>query len=324
MQNLKTTIPETNHADAVEAPESEGMVGQILSRPMTRRGLLTAVTRSTLAVVATSAGGSLYAANLEPNWVDVTHVAIRLQRLAPEFAGYRLVQISDLHVGDWTTLEHLRSVVATVNALNADLVAVTGDFITHIDWVDRAGLADVLRGLQAKDGVVAVLGNHDHWSDADGVRAIVRAAGLDELENRSRTLRRGSGMLHIAGVDDVWVDRSDLQEALAGIPSQGAVVLLAHEPDFADTVAQSARVDLQLSGHSHGGQVVVPFLGPIQLPFLGRKYHTGLYRVQGAAGGSPQGPALQLYTNRGIGMLSPHVRVGCRPEISVFELGTEA
>jgi uncharacterized protein len=323
MQDAKTTIPETNEAGASGASEPEGMVGQILSRPMTRRGLLTAVTRSTLAVMATSAGGSLYAANLEPNWVDVTHVTMRLQRLAPEFAGYRLVQISDLHVGDWTTLEHLRSVVATVNALNADLVAVTGDFITRMEWVDRAGLTEALRGLQARDGVVAVLGNHDHWSDADGVRAILRAAGLDELENRSRTLRRGGGLLHIAGVDDVWTDRSDLQEALAGIPSQGAVVLLAHEPDFADTVAQAERVDLQLSGHSHGGQVVIPFLGPLQLPMWGRKYHTGLYRVQRATGGSPQGPTLHLYTNRGIGMLSPHVRVGCRPEISVFELGTE-
>jgi predicted MPP superfamily phosphohydrolase len=124
------------------------------------------------------------------------------------------------------------------------------------------------------------------------------------------TLERGGSLLHIAGVDDVWERQDRLDLVLDRLPAEGGAILLAHEPDFADTSAATGRFDLQISGHSHGGQVIAPFAGPLRLPHLGRKYPLGLYRV---------GDMLQ-YTNRGVGMVYPYVRFNCRPEITLFTL----
>ena len=124
------------------------------------------------------------------------------------------------------------------------------------------------------------------------------------------TLRREEAQLHIAGVDSLWYDKADLNPVLQQLPEEGAALLLAHEPDFADISAKTGRFDLQLSGHSHGGQIILPLVGPPWLPRHGRNYPLGQYQV---------GDMIQ-YTNRGIGMVIPTVRFNCRPEISVFTL----
>jgi len=157
---------------------------------------------------------------------------------------------------------------------------------------------------------VAVLGNHDHWTDADMIHRVIKESGMVDLTNTVHTLDRRSAPLHLAGVDDIWEEHDRLDDVLAQLPYDGAAILLAHEPDFADTSAASGRFDLELSGHSHGGQVILPFVGPLRLPYLGRKYPLGRYQV---------GPMIQ-YTNRGVGMISPRVRFNCRPEITVFTL----
>ena len=131
-----------------------------------------------------------------------------------------------------------------------------------------------------------------------------------ELRNSVYTMRRGSDSLHLAGVGDVFVRDDNLDLVLKRLPIDGAAILLAHEPDFGDLSASTGRFDLQISGHTHGGQVVLPFFGPPILPDLGTRYPSGLYHIG----------EMLLYTNRGVGMSLPPIRFNCRPEITVFTL----
>ena len=267
-----------------------------------------------IAVPAAAAGGLAYTFGLEPAWLSVRRVPVALARLPRAFHGYRVAQISDIHMGDWMDKARLTEVVALVNRQQPDLVAITGDFVTHHPEAYAADLVDSLRTLRARDGVVAVLGNHDHWTDAGLVRRLLRDSGIVDVSNDVRTLRRGTEALHVAGVDDVWEQQHRLDQVLEKLPAAGAAVLLAHEPDFADTSAATGRFDLQISGHSHGGQVSVPFHGPPILPPYAHRYPRGLYRV---------GAMLQ-YTNPGVGMVRPHVRFNCRPEITLFSFQSPA
>jgi predicted MPP superfamily phosphohydrolase len=126
-------------------------------------------------------------------------------------------------------------------------------------------------------------------------------------------VERNGELLHFCGIDDHWERKDRLDLVLEDTPDEGAAILLAHEPDFADISVKSMRFDLQLSGHSHGGQVVLPFIGPPVLPLYGRKYPLGLYNID----------PMYLYTNRGLGMVHPQVRFNCRPEITTFTLSAK-
>ena len=258
-------------------------------------------------------GGLVYVRKVEPEDVEVVPVSLVLPRLDAAFEGYRIAQISDIHADGWMTPGRVLSLVNLVNAEAPDLVAITGDFATYSRFrflIRHASrLVAPLRRLQATDGVVAVLGNHDHKTDARTVRRVLAASGVIELHNAVLTLRRGGESLYLCGVDDLKEGTPRLDRALEGLSEEGAAVLLAHEPDFADESAATGRFDLQLSGHSHGGQVGVPLLRYPFLPKLSRKYPTGLYRVGD----------MFLYTNRGLGA-HPRFRFNCRPEITVFTL----
>ena len=248
-----------------------------------------------------------YGIAVEPGQVRVENIRLTLPNLHPAFNGYRLIQISDLHVDDGLKSGQLDEVVETINLLNADLIAITGDFVTR----NAEGYADVLREtlgqLRAPDGVVAVPGNHDHWSNIEVIRTVLAESGIRDLSNRVMTLKRGEAQLHMAGVDDIWENKHDLDAVLAQLPTHGAAILMAHEPDFADESAATERFDLQISGHTHGGQVVLPVVGSPILPYLGRKYPIGLYKVGN----------MWQYTNRGLASVIP-VRINCYPEITVF------
>ena len=280
---------------------------------LSRRRLLKIASRSALAAAVAGAGGLGYSHEIEPELLDVTEVRLPLPGLAPQFSGYRLVHITDIHLDERMSEGYLHEAVRRVNELAPDAVAITGDFVTYSPERFAPRLTDVLGALTARDLRVAVLGNHDHWAGPDTVRRVLRDAGVRELANSWHTLRRGGAQLHLAGVDDVMVGEDRLDAVLESLPPDGVAVLLAHEPDFADRSAATGRFALQLSGHSHGGQVRVPLLGPPVLPPLGRKYPSGLYQVG----------QMQQYTNRGLGMLPPRVRLCCRPEITLLVL-TEA
>ncbi len=208
----------------------------------------------------------------------------------------------------------LARIVGLANGERPDLVAITGDTVTSSSLYSTAHFAPLLVGplaeLRARDGVLAVLGNHDHRAGAKAVRRALREAGVAELDNRVRTLRRDGDELHVAGVDSPYAGLDRLDLVLEGLPEGGCAVLLAHEPDFADRSAATGRFDLQLSGHSHGGQVWLPFWGSLFLPRLGRRYPAGLYEVGG----------MHQYTNRGVGVTLARLRANCRPEVTILTL----
>ena len=263
---------------------------------------------------AASLGGLYYARKVEPEQIVVERVSLTLPRLSPAFDAYRIVQVSDVHMDGWMAPERLARIVGLANDERPDLVAITGDAVTRSRLYSTAHLAPLLVGplaeLRARDGVLAVLGNHDHRAGAKAVRRALREAGVVELDNRVRTLRRDGDELHVAGVDSLYAGLDRLELVLEGLPEGGCAVLLAHEPDFADRSAATGRFDLQLSGHSHGGQVRLPFLGPLHLPRLGRQYPAGLYEVGG----------MRQYTNRGVGVTLARLRANCRPEVTVLTL----
>jgi predicted MPP superfamily phosphohydrolase len=282
----------------VRVKESDGM----------RRWMLPAAMAAGIGVAG--AGGAGYAFGVEPAWIEIVPVQVTLPRLAPSFTGYRIVQLSDMHLGDGLGRRRLEAIVRRANAQRPDLIALTGDFVTRAAERHAADLVAGLSRLRAGDGVVAVLGNHDYQAGAAAIRAALSASGIRELGNATWALERDGVLLHLAGVDDIWEGKDRLDLVLARLPREGAAVLLAHEPDFADASAATGRFDLQISGHSHGGQVVMPFYGPLYLPPYAERYPSGRYQV---------GRMVQ-YTNRGVGTLGRPVRFNCRPEITVFTL----
>lgn len=256
-------------------------------------------------------GGLLYAREVEPRWVEVVRRGLTLPRLAPAFDGYRVVQLGDIHLDDWAKPARLARIAERVNAERPDLIVVTGDFASYsAGRLDAETLVGALRRLSAPDGVLAILGNHDYLTDVKLIRHCIKEAGLTELLNGVKTLRRGEAELHVAGMDDVMEGRGRLDLVLEKLPGDGAAVLLAHEPDFADVASATGRFDLQLSGHSHGGQVRFPVLRRAILPPFSQRYVRGLHEVGGTL----------LYVNRGLGTVHARLRFGCRPEITALTL----
>jgi uncharacterized protein len=279
---------------------------------ISRRRFLKISLFSVLGTAFAGVAGFGYARDIEPERIEVVRLDLRLPRLSPSFDGYRLAQISDIHMGTGMTPERLARIVQMINEEQPDAVAITGDFVTRGDVTRLTpGLVKALRELKAKDVAVAVLGNHDHWTDASAIRRVITDSGLLDISNNVYTVQRGAESLHLAGVDDYWERQDRLDDVLNLLPETGCAVLLAHEPDYADISAASGRFDLQISGHSHGGQMIIPILNrPLVVPPYSLKYPLGQYQV---------GTMIQ-YTNRGVGTINPALRFNCRPEITVFTL----
>lgn len=259
---------------------------------------------------ATLAG--VYGFNIEPHQLEIERVNIALSRLPGAFDGMTIAQLSDLHYGPYVSYEFLERAVQATNALAPDVIAVTGDFVNS-SWKYIQPCAELLGQLQAPYGVFAVMGNHDYWvGELDLVLRSLRAHRVRLLRNQAAPLTRGRSTMYLVGLDDWWQNLADLRRALASVPHNACKVVLMHEPDYADLCAQ-AEVDLQLSGHSHGGQVRLPFWGPLTLPRFGVKYPMGLARA---------GNFTQVYTTRGVGVLPPPVRFNCPPEITLLTLTT--
>ena len=280
-----------------------------------RRDFLKLLKAATLEFGLLGIGGGLYGYFVEPNWLKVESVTLTLGRLAPAFHGTRLAQISDIHMGGWMNAERLQRVADAALAQQPDILLLTGDYlIGHVFDANAEqslqSLVDILAPLAKSIPSFAILGNHDYWTNAAAVREMLQLCNIRDLTNTVFTFSRGGESLYLCGVDDIWEGDVRIDHVLEQLPERGAAILLAHEPDYADTSAKTGRFDLQVSGHSHGGQVVIPFYGAPILPYLGQKYPSGLYRV---------GDMLQ-YTNRGVGMLDPPVRVNCPPEITIFTL----
>lgn len=256
-------------------------------------------------------GGLAWAEFGERHYPRVRRVTVTLPELPAELHGYRICQISDLHRGRFVKEAYLRRAAAMVNAQHADLIAITGDFIDR-DAANSESCAAALTGLQARDGVYGVLGNHDHWTNKpDEVAHCLEKAGVRVLFNRSVRLTTRGTAWSLCGIDDIWAGDPNVKQMLRDVPERGFRLLLSHAPDFADTAAEHG-FRLTLSGHSHGGQILIPGRPPLVTPPHGQKYPLGLQRV-GDSGS-------YVYTNVGLGVVFPPIRVNCPPEVTVLTL----
>ncbi len=248
-----------------------------------------------------------------PDVFEVEPVAVTIPGLDPPFNCYRVACIADIHLGQWLTVNRFEGVIDLVNEQCPDLVVFIGDFFSY--EVDRFSedMVRLLSTLRPADGCLAVLGNHDHWVGAAKVRAILRRAGVIELRNDVYTIRKGEGTLNVAGVDSVMAHADHLESVLTKLPPSGPAILLAHEPDFADVSATTGRFSLQISGHSHGGQFIIPGIGTVIRGPHARKYPLGRYQVGD----------MVHYTSRGIGTNVFWLRINCPPEITIFTLTSD-
>jgi len=244
-----------------------------------------------------------------PGDFEVVKIKVNISGLSTPFQGYRIVHISDIHYGQWISADRLRGVIGLINLQEPDLVAITGDFVSYSGRKIEE-LIPLFKGIRARDGTVAVLGNHDYWVGAERIRSILSESKIIELNNDVYKVTREGCALYIAGVDSSTLKKNQLDKVLQKLPPNGPAILLVHEPDFADSSAETKRFSLQLSGHSHGGQFVIPKLGT---PFRGngfKKYPLGRYQVE----------EMVQYTNRGLGTNAFWIRINCAPEITVIDL----
>jgi hypothetical protein len=233
-----------------------------------------------------------------------------LNDLAPAFDGYRIAFLTDPHYSAVVPRSWLGRAVSAALELNADMILLGGDYLSHSARY-AAGLTDLFRPLAARDGVYYVLGNHDHYVGAALVRRALGDAGLVELRNASVLVRRGAATLAIAGVGDLRFDVIDPDAALAGVPGNVPRIVLSHDPDVFAFWPANQRLDLMLSGHTHGGQAHLPLVGPPYVPSqFGLRFLSGPIR-EGSR---------QLYVSRGIGAITAPIRWGCPPEISLVVL----
>jgi hypothetical protein len=241
---------------------------------------------------------------IEAKWCRVVRRTLAVPGLSARFRGTTLVFLADIHHGPFVPRAYVRHVVETSNALAPDLILLGGDYVSSSPSY-IAAVMDALSRLRAPLGRFAVLGNHDHWESAPLTRAGLADAGISLLDNAGIWLERGEARLRVCGVGDLWTDRQDLRAALCDATRDDAVILLSHNPDFAEELADR-RVGLMLSGHTHGGQVVLPGYGaPIVPSRYGQKY----------LGGLVQGPVCRVFVSRGLGTSGPPVRFASRPEI---------
>jgi predicted MPP superfamily phosphohydrolase len=281
-----------------------------------RRSLLTR--RAFLgASAAVAVGLALDAGEIGRHDLVIERRTIRIPRLPEAFSGLRIAQISDIHFAEYTEPFFVERVVREVNALNADIVLLTGDFVTMapVYKSEAQNYAPVVAQHLSKISCphrYGVLGNHDWMVNAHAVSDSLEAVGITILENENLPFERDGARLWIAGTVDALSQECDIPRSLPrhAQKDKEPVVLMVHEPDMLPAVAQLNAVDLMLSGHTHGGQVRLPFLPPIMLPPLGKRYVEGHFQLG----------RTQLYVNRGIGAVALPFRFRCPAEITEITL----
>jgi predicted MPP superfamily phosphohydrolase len=256
---------------------------------------------------------SFYGVVIRRRWVVVHEIETPIVGLDARFDGYRVAQLSDLHIGSHAPRAWGERWVAMANARNPDLVVVTGDLVTSgTDFHDD--IAAVIGQLRGKDGVFLSMGNHDYFGEGDPLITLLRATGASVLRNEGVVIERGGASVYLAAIDDTWTQRDDMELALRARPPKMPVILLAHDPArFTEAIERG--VDLVLSGHTHGGQIAVPFLAPwLSLAHITHEFVVGLYRRGRST----------LYVHPGLGTTGPPVRLGVAPAVAVITLRVAA
>ena len=293
---------------------SRASAGDAIASPARRQFLERTATVAASAPFVAGAYGLLYGRlNLE-----TPEHSVRLARLPKAFDGFRIAQLSDIHIGPFMPAAQIRKFVEIANALRPDLIALTGDFVTFDPRTERA-VVEALRGLRAPFGVFGCLGNHDAWAGVeDSIAALFRLTGVRILRGQAVPIVIGGEWFQLIGVDFQSRRRFGPSAPVAHILGniEGLIapdrpnILLSHNPDTFDRAAELG-IGLSLAGHTHGGQLALEFISPQIAPSrLVTPYVAGWYRKPGG----------QLYVNRGIGTIGVPIRVGAPPEITVYRL----
>jgi predicted MPP superfamily phosphohydrolase len=285
--------------------------------PLTRRQVLRTM-------VYGAGGMAFYGGEVERHWIDIVHRDVRIPGLPAQFDGMTIAQLSDIHLDEYTEPFLLREAVEHINRMQPDMVLLTGDYVsaevlskkltTEAAWRCASMLSEI-----ACPQKYAILGNHDILAGAHEVTEAIASHNIPVLRNGFIPIERGGSRIWLAGIDDPVLGRPDPERTVpVSIRNQQhePIILMCHAPDFLDALAthpMSRSIAFVLSGHTHGGQVRLPFLGAVHLPPGGRKYVEGWFNVGG----------MQLYVNRGIGAVGVPFRFNCRPEITRFRLRAE-
>jgi len=292
---------------------------KLSSKNLTRRAFIKYSLRAAFLILI----GSGYGLR---NNIKIETIHLRFSSLPPSFRGLKIIQISDLHAGFWVTRSYLSGVVDQINDMTKDIVVITGDILTggvnsflkrwlpDDDDTYLAMVIDVLSQIDGESAKLAVLGNHDQGDGSDNTRKLtdeLNNIGFKVLRNESLALTNGSDeQIFIAGTDDLWFT-CDLPETLANVPGNGFKILLSHNPDITTEIRKKMQIDLTLCGHTHGGQITIPFLTDYLMPINNPgRYMAGLVKEDYG----------YTYVNRGIGTLVFPIRLGASPEITHFHL----
>ena len=284
---------------------------------ISRRSFLKKGLKAMGASIASVSGGYYYAKHLEPFWLEINSYSIKKQTISPGLAGTRIVQFSDTHLGFHYQLSDLTRVVGKIQTLNPDIIVFTGDLMDEPqNYPNSDQIIPILHSLSAPLGKYAVYGNHDHGGYGTNLYGqIMKRSGFTLLQNEVVTIAKNSDTFFLAGLDEPMLGSPDFQAIANKMGADGFKLLLSHAPDLADTASRFG-FDFQLSGHSHGGQVQIPFLGALVKPPFGEEYYDGFYEIN-------SNQPLTLYVNRGLGTTRLPFRFLSRPEITVFTLESE-
>lgn len=249
-----------------------------------------------------------YGVLIEPVWVEVNKLNIVLPNLPNQFNGFSIVHLSDFHHSLFVRQEYIERCIQKTLSLKPDLVVITGDFVVGSAKYVKS-LASKLKLISYKIPTYAVLGNHDYWTDDKIIEKTLIEAKIHVFKNGNVALERNKARIWLLGIEDLWTGNSDLNTALAGTNPNEVKILLTHQPDVVEDIKD--KVDLILAGHTHGGQITLPLIGPPMVPSkFGDKYAAGLFKIGNS----------QMYVNKGIGIVPPPVRFFTRPEIAYITL----
>lgn len=278
---------------------------------MNRRSFLKKSFGSLLTLLGLGGGTYYYAREIEPSLLDIHEEVISSKKIPTEFNQFKIVQFSDTHMGFQYDLGQLEKLVHTINDQKPDMIVFTGDLVdAPNDYNWNTTLIRTLGSLKAKYGKYWIYGNHDHGGyGTDIVKNTMDQSGFKLLKNQHVNINKGQESFVLAGIDDMMLGDPNLEKTMHGIDPSLFTLLLAHEPDFADKTV-NYPVDVQLSGHSHGGQVRLPIIGHLYTPMYAEKYVKGKHQID----------QLTLYVTKGIGTTRLPYRFLCKPEIYVFTL----
>ncbi len=283
----------------------DALCNEIMNKPLSRRKFLKFGFLGGIGCLVAS-----YPFFIERYLVQINEYNIPVNNLPNEFIDFKIVQLTDLHYGRLMPKIFIEQIINKANSLEGDSIVCTGDYVLNKDNASDhiETVWSLLNRLQAKSGVYSVLGNHDHWTDFNKSLESLKNSGQD-IRHKSAALEKNGERIWIGGAGDLWEDDSGIDKAFEKVPNEECKILLAHNPDTAD-IRYNTRVDLMISGHTHGGQVNIPFLGAPVLPVKNKRYSSGFIRSQNT----------DIFISRGIGWAIIPIRFNCYPEIAVLNL----